>query len=827
VKNTILGHSKRALYLAQRFLPIGVHIKSLVANFLTPLFFISLLVNLPPSLSEAQFGQAAKPTTPVNVKAGILTKKQQEKFSRSDTEDITNENFPETIESFDFPNADIADIVKAISELTGRNFILDPGVRGKITIIAPSKITVAEAYKMFLSALAIHGYAIVPSDGYYKVRPSRAAQRDSIETFSSSYYPNSDQMITKIIHLKYISAEEVNRQFRNITTKDGDINAYAPTNSLIISDYGSNIDRIVKIINQLDVPGFEDQIEVVQIRNAKAKDLADLIEKIVNKGQSTKTGGGGISSGFQGAVPRFSRTGSNSSSGSQQGGSYFLAFPDDRTNSLIVVGNKAGIARVRKLVAQLDFRMNPADSGGVYVYYVKHGDAEKIAAVLTGVAKDAGGDSKKNSQSQGGFLPPSFLNSGISNSDPKSSADIFGGDVKITADKNTNSLVVVASKQDYEKVMNLLNRIDIPRDQVFVEAIITEMSDSDANSWKVGYYQFDKMGKGGFNTFDPTELGALTSLTGGNGVIIPFGSQKQVDFTQVTPGANGAAATTSTIKVASILGFINFLKTNQKANILSTPRILALDNQEAQIKVVDKVPTGVTSASTAAGQTSNTTFEEAGIDLKIKPFISPASDTIRMEITQAISQATQPSKSIPSALSTNTTVIAKRELKTFLVIRNNDTAVLGGLVRESETQTESKVPILGDIPVIGWLFKSSTSNKEKLNLMVFLTPKIIRNPGDQRRVLSKSIEERTEFVKDSGGRDPFGKKMDQVRNYVPDSDGNVTEPDNDDFNLNATPPQSRFEQGVNSNMNTRSSKAPAKQNTETPSPAEMEDSTLE
>lgn len=801
---------------------------------------IALIIVLNSSLAWAQFGRPSaapkNPTPPItDSKSGILSKKQQEKFSRTDTEDITNENFPETIESFDFPNADIADIVKAVSELTGRNFILDPGVRGKITIIAPSKITVAEAYKMFLSALAIHGYAIVPSDGYYKVRPSRAAQRDSIETFSSSYYPNSDQMITKIIHLKYISAEEVNRQFRNITTKDGDINAYAPTNSLIISDYGSNIDRIVKIINQLDVPGFEDQIEVVQIRNSKAKDLADLIEKIVNKGQSTKTGGGGISSGFQGATPRFSRPGSTGSGGSQQGGSYFLAFPDDRTNSLVIVGNKAGISRVRKLVAQLDFKMNAADSGGVYVYYVKHGDAEKIAAVLTGVAKDAGGDSKKKQQGNQGFLPPSFLNSGMNNSDPNSSADIFGGDVKITADKNTNSLVVVASKQDYEKVMNLLNRIDIPRDQVFVEAIITEMLAQDADSWKVGYYQFGKYGKGGFTTLGNDDLAAFTSLTGGNGVIIPFADGEK-DFTQFSAGANGAAATQNTIKVPNILGFINFLKKNGKANILSTPRILALDNQEAQIKVVDKVPTSTSSASTAAGQTSNINFEEAGIDLKIKPFISPSSDTIRMEITQLISQPTKPQGAVPNALAQNTTVIAKRELKTFLVIRNNDTAVLGGLVRESETEEVSKVPILGDIPVIGWLFKSSVSNKEKINLMVFLTPKIIRNPSDQKRVLSSTLDERTDFVKNvGGGRDPYGKKMDQVRNYRLDEDGNVIDynsnPSNEILNLNEPSSQNSRPSNGNgiggSNNRSGNNSNNSNSNGRTPTPAEMEDSSLE
>ncbi|MFN8792089.1 MAG: type II secretion system secretin GspD [Bdellovibrionales bacterium] len=712
---------------------------------------------------------------------GTMSKPQQQKFSRAGTEDITNENFPETIESFDFPNADIADIVKAISELTGRNFMLDPGVRGKVTIIAPSKITVAEAYKMFLSALAIHGYAIVPSDGYYKIRPSRAAQRDSIETYSGTYYPNTDQMITKISHLKYISAEEVLKQFRSMTTKDGDISAYAPTNSLIISDYGTNVDRIVKIINQLDVPGFEDQIEVVPIRSAKAKDLAELIEKIVNKGQTPNNrSGGGISSGFQGAVPRFTRSG-NTGASSQQGGAYFMAFPDERTNALIVVGNKAGIARVRKLVAQLDIRMNPADAGGVYVYYVKFGDAEKIAQVINGVAKDAGGDQGSRRQSgamgPGGFLPPSFLNTGPDGQPQTGSGQIFGGDVKVTADKTSNSLVIVASKQDYEKVLNLLNRLDIAQDQVFVEAIITEMSMQDADSWKVGFYQYGKYGKGGFSTFSASELANLTSIGGGQGVIIPFADGEQ-QFNQIAPGQNGAAVQQPPITVPNILGFINFLKREGKANVLSTPRILALNNQEAQIKVVDRVPTSLATAANVGGQTSNITFEDAGIDLKIKPFISPASETIRMEITQLVSQPTNATK-VPASLQEQATVITKREIKTNIVIRNGDTAVLGGLIREQETDAVSKVPLLGDIPVIGWFFKSSVRERDKINLMVFLTPRVIRNSADQKSVLSRALGERLDFIKDQGGRDPYGAKMDELRRYKADAQGNVrpTDPD--------------------------------------------------
>ena len=206
----------------------------------------------------------------------------QKKFSQAHPEEITNENFPDLIESFDYPNADLSEVVKAIGKLTGKNFIIDPQVRGKITIVAPSQITVAEAYKAFLSALAINGFTIVPSGKFLKIRSSRKAQRDSIDTYAGAYFPNTDQLITRIVKLKYISASEVHKQLRVLNSADGELMPYAPTNTLIITDYGSNVERVMNIINQLDVPGFEERLEVMRIRYAKSKDIADLINQIIN-----------------------------------------------------------------------------------------------------------------------------------------------------------------------------------------------------------------------------------------------------------------------------------------------------------------------------------------------------------------------------------------------------------------------------------------------------------------------------------------------------------------------------------------------------------------
>lgn len=688
----------------------------------------------PPSMRSAPSG----PTGAAPRGNEVLDKNKKDRFAQAPIEDINNQNFPETIESFDFPNVEITDVIKAISELTGKNFIIDPGVRGKITIIAPSKITVAEAYKAFLSALAINGFTVVPSGSFLKVKSARNAQRDNIETFSGAYYPNSDQMITRIIHLKHISAAQVNRDLRILPSKDGEMNIYEPTNSIIISDYGSNIDRVMKIISQLDVPGFEEQLEVIPIKYAKAKDLADLVDKIVNKGSKTQGGAPGT---FTAGVPRFSRS---AGATSQQGASFFMAIPDDRTNTIIVIGNKSGIVRIKKLIGQLDFKIRPEDSGGVYVYYVKNGDAEKIAATLQGVTKDA----TPKPATGGSILSP--IGAGGQMQAPQ---EIFGGDVKITADKTTNSLVITASKQDYEVVLNLLAKIDIPRDQVFVEAIIMEMSANDGNTWGIGYYQYGDSGYGkvGFN--GGVNINDFLSPTGGTGAVIGFGQGSKVTVTD--------PVSKTSLEIPSLIGFINFLKTTKKANILSTPQIMTLDNQEGEIEVGDKVVTGSQTTTPTNGSPITTpTFDDATIKLTLKPFISPTNKTIRMEIKQQVKQLS--TASTPKAFQDSTQPLASRNIKTVINVNDGDTAVLGGLMKEQDVESVTKVPLLGDIPILGWLFKSRTIVKDKTNMVVFLTPKIIRNNTDTNSITSKKLDERIEFVKSQGGIDPFGKKMDEI-----------------------------------------------------------------
>lgn len=689
----------------------------------------------------------------------------KQNFSEAHPEDITNDNYPQLIESFDYPNADITEIVKAISKLTGKRFIIDPSVRGKITIIAPSQITVAEAYRAFLSALAMNNYTIVPSGKFLKIRSIRNARQDSIETYSGNYFPNTDQLITRIIKLKYINAEEVHKQLRLLTSKDGDATPYSPTNSLIITDFGSNIERIMNIINQLDVPGFEEKLVVIRIKHARAKDISELIDQIINGGKSSSK------SRFGSSVPRF-RSSSNRNSSSSRGSgaaNYSQVIPDGRTNSIIVVGNVAGIARIRNLVKKLDFKLRPEDAGGVYVYYLRHNESEKVANVLNGIASES-------TKSKSG----SSTNSGKGNPTTAQPQAVFGGDVKVTSDKENNSLIITASKQDFEVVKTILKKIDIPRDQVFVKAVIMEMYASNTISWGVDYYTFadgtNGAGRVGFRS--SKNIAGLLDPSSDSGAILGFGSGKTVSINV------GGAAT----EVPSLTGLIRFLKSNAGGNILSTPQLTALDNEEAELEVGENVPVSQENASTGTTVTSGVKREDLTIKLKITPFISPDTDSVRMKIEQDVKQLSDtPVKA--AELAKISVATSKRRIKTAIVVNSGDTAVLGGLMSDEETENISKIPVLGDIPILGWLFKGKRKQKIKKNLMVFITPQIIRNTQDSSDLLNEKLNERIDFIQQHmQGRDPHGQTIDKLPRKA------FLENGNDQFISNPELPQNEVQE---------------------------------
>lgn len=715
----------------------------------------------PPNFNDpgsASFGNTTPPAAGGgSANGGTFSSKARKaaakpKFSEAHPEDMTNANFPDLIDSFDYPNAEITDVIKAISELTGKNFIVDPGVRGKITIMAPSQITVAEAYKSFLSALAINGFSVVPAGKFLKIVPGRSAQRDSIEIYAGAYTPNTDQMITRIIQLKHISAADFNKYLRTLTTKDGTLETYEPTNTLILSDYGSNVERVIKIVQQIDVPTFEEKLAVVRIRHAKATDIADLIDQIINKGKSSKSRGGA----FTAPVPRF---GAPEGGGQKGTTAYSLVIPDERTNAIIVVGNKDGIEKIKELVRQLDFNIPLDEAGGVFVYYVKYGDAEKIAATLSGITQGQNQrNAQNNNQNGGGFIPPPPPPMGFDgvNRPAEAAGAIFGGEIKVVASKETNSLIITASRPDFNVVRNLLRKIDIPRNQVFVEAVIMEIDVGDTKSWGISFYNLNKESGGiGRVGFAGTSLSNIVNPTNDSGAVLGFGSGETFDLN--IPGVG-------TQKVTSLIGFLNILRSNTNSNVLSQPQLMALDNQEAEIEVGENVPVGLNNAIGVGGVTQGSIQrEDATIKLKLKPFISPTARSVRLELEQTIKQVS--SREIKAAQLAQAAVsLTKRNVKTNIVVGDGDTAVLGGLMREDEITTVRKVPILGDIPVLGWLFKSERLEKTKQNLLVFLTPRIIKSKQDHENLLSEKIEDRVQFIKrNAGGKDSYGEKLEELR----------------------------------------------------------------
>ncbi len=689
-------------------------------SFLEPVTFIFLfwlLVAGTEVSAQNSQGSTPSPSKGSGTSQGGSLSNTKVDMSQANPEDITNENFPDIIDSFDFQNTDLVEVIKAMNKLTGKNIILDNSkIRGKITILAPSKITVAEAYKAFLSALAMNGLTIVPSGKFLKIMSAKDAQKNSIETYTE-YFPNTDQMITRIIRLKYISAEEVQRALSRLKSRSGEMQAYGPTNSIIITDYGSNIQRISGILDHLDVPGFEEQLTVIRIEHAKAKEISSIIDKIINKG----------SSGRRSGSSRFRRRSKSRGAGGQSGSeSYSLVVPDDRSNSIIVMGNKAGIIRIKKLVKKLDFPLNPEDAGGVYVYYVRHVKAKQIADVLSGIAADV----KSTKRPGGNSRRPQPSSSGNSS--------LFGGDVKITADEVTNSLVVTASKQDYAIVKGLLAKLDISRDQVFVKTIIMEMDAQRGSNWGVNYFKFDHnsngLGRVGFGT---GTLADFANPLGGAGAILGFGDGETFELQLPT----GKTAT-----IPSLLTLIHFLKTHVGGNILSQPQIMAVDNEEATIEVGQEVPVGTTTTSTTTGNVQSIERKQATIKLTITPFISPDTDSVMMNIDQQVKQVSQ-DRVQASQLANAAVTLNTRAIKTSIVVDSGDTAVLGGLMQDQESEQVNKVPLLGDIPLLGWLFKGRKIDRVKKNLLVFITPKVVRMSQDNSDLLNEKLNERLDFIK--------------------------------------------------------------------------------
>lgn len=629
--------------------------------------------------------------------------------------------------SMDFPDVEIKDMVKSIAEITGKNFILESSTSGKISIMSPTPVTVDEAYQAFLSAISMKGFAVCQEGKVYKIMKKSAAKRECgipvEEEFSSA---QGDEMITRIIPIQYIDANEIQKALKMmISQTTGSSVAYGPTNSLIVTDTASNIRRLVKIIQKLDKQGFEKSVEVIPLQFAQATEVAEKILTIYSQGKSKSS-----DNSFSYNVER--------------GAEVSNVIPDTRTNSLIVTANRKGLSNVLDLIAELDRQVaNEMNQGRIHVRHLKHADAENIAELLTNLLGSGGGSSskkKKASGSQTNSDMPSLANSTGGSEGAKSpiiagggtAGALFQDEIRVAADPGTNSIVVTATPGDFNSLITVINQLDVRRPQVFVEALIMEVGmNKDMN---VGVTGHGGAGNSQGTLFGGSQFGGgsldPTKLAGAQGLLLG--------------GLASKALNLGGLKIPSQGFLLKAVQNNTNVNVLSAPNILTSDNQKAEITVGNKisVPTQTT-LNTAGNPITNFQTQEIGLKLYVTPQINDG-DEVTLDIEQQIEDllTKDQDKVAQSGIQTS-----QRKAKTTVVAQNGQTIVIGGLIQDKETRTKSKVPVLGDIPILGNLFKQTTMENSKVNLMVFITPTILRDPKDMTRVSVQKNDQRRKFNK--------------------------------------------------------------------------------
>ncbi len=584
-----------------------------------------------------------------------------------------------------FNEVDISTMVKFISDLTGKNFILDERVKGKISVYSPSKLSNDEAYNVFVSVLDLKGFTVVQSGKVAKIVPSAGARQSGFTLLPpGDSLPVNESYIAQVTKLENISAQEALAFLQPMISKDGHISAFGPANLILMVDSSLNIRKLQGLLHTIDSERTRDGLEIIYLKNASAENAAATIRQWLTGSESRPAGqpttaGGGVA----GSV-----------------------MADLRLNALLVFGNENTKKAVRELLTKLDVAP-PEASSRVNVYYLENTDATEMSKVLENVIKGLATTAPGQ---------------------PAAASPFDSGKITITPDKASNSLVIMASVTDYNNLVQVIKKLDRRSKQVFVQVLIAEVSLD--KSRELGL-QSGVIGGGVLNKYltvaglyDP--LGTLTSI--GN----------------VLSAASGSALTPNiSASPVNVTGILQALDKNGLLNILSTPNILTSDNKEAEINVGENVP--FQGASTISSGLSTTSVErkDIGINLKIKPQISEG-DYIRMDINQEIS-AVKPNKGQAIDL-----VTTKRSARTSIVVKDKETVVIGGLIQDQENETVNKVPLLGDIPGLGWLFKTTTKTRQKTNLMILLTPHIVKEASDltavtdeQRKKFKESAKELT------------------------------------------------------------------------------------
>jgi len=642
---------------------------------------------------------------------GDIATAQRESASRGPAKGGANEI------SINFENAPIIEVIDVMSRVTGKNFVIDPTVKGSVTVIAPKRIPKNEAYGVFESILEMNGFSLVPLGSIIKVVPSRVAAQKSIPVRrgrDAGEFAKRDLLVTQLIPIQYSDAQAITTILTPLISRDANLTTHANTNTIILTETSSNIRRLLDIIREIDVPGYEDKITIIALYNAQADILAQEILQALEPGRAAAAV----------VSPRTRRRTPAQQMLTGTTTSQIKIIPDLRTNSLIVVANEPDTEQVKFLVSELD-KTTPVEANNIHVYRLENALAEEVATVLTSLATTT-----TPAGSPGGGAAAAV-----------SGVRTFYKEISVVADKTTNSLIIVASPQDYAVLKGVIEQLDIMRPQVLVETLIAEVSMDFTRALGIQWFAANPHGQDhGFAGVNET---TGSTLAGNVATAIATG-------TPVISVPSGLSLGYFNIDEDFLTAFVelNASESNDDFNVLSAPHILTLDNEKAVINISDNVPF-ITSTLTddtggdSLSQSETFEYRDVGIILEITPHISP-DRMVRLEIVQKVNDV-----STVSASATTGDVLSekKREAETTVMVKDRNTLVLGGLMKDTDDFSISKVPFLGDIPVLGWAFKSKTTTRKKTNLLIFITPSIVASVDEATEVTQeKSLEAGEELL---------------------------------------------------------------------------------
>jgi len=640
-----------------------------------------------------------------------------------------------------FEDVDLPVFVNFISKLTGRNFVFSEKITGTVTIISPEPVTVDQAYAVFQSVLNTRGLTTIDDGVVARVVPLKEARSSGGPVIGRD--PGGTGYATRLIPLEYVSVDEADSALQTLVSRDGSLTPYQATNTLIASDTIVNLERIAAVIRAIDTPRHEQAVEVIPLEHAESRTLAEQIVTILHEDAL----------GRPAAAPK-EKGAAEASRGTAPS---IRIVPDTRTNSLIVMGTAADLKRARELAKGLDNPLRPGDSR-LHVYQARYADAGQLADVVgTMVGARQQRLAATAAPAKPGAEPSRAAPTGSPNSNV---APGFEEAVIISADTATNSVLVNSSIQDYRTIEALFVGLDVERPQVFVECIIAEISVSKSEDlgfeWQVGGQVGDatllsrsNLAKLGTAFANPASL---------SGLILAAASDKTIELPDGT-------------EIPAQAALFAALAADQDIEILSAPTLLTLDNQKAEILVGENVPF-ITGQGVDISNVENvfTTVErqDVGIKLTVTPQVAEG-DVVVLDIQQEVSRVID-----TEILDANTVgpTTSKRSASTTVSVADGRTAVIGGLISNAVEKRESKVPLLGDIPFLGRLFRADAVKDEKVNLIIFLTPHVIRSRGDLANI-SIDRQKRFEESLDSFSDMPTDKYRDDVPEEEEPEDGNA------------------------------------------------------